>query len=235
MLMAKRKIADIVEEISSEFLAENGLELYNCEFVKEGRDWFLRVYIDKTEEAANAAKLAKAAAAKDEEAAAAKAAGADAKVPDSGAQALASDTETPDSETEALNTDSKCADSSESSADENVSAAEVLSEYVSTDDCEKVSRFLSAELDRLDPIEQNYYLEVSSPGMDRALLKEKDFVRFAGEIVDVSLYKALDGRKAYQGKLVGMEDGKIIITDENDKRIEFPREQVAKTKLAVIF
>lgn len=156
--MAKRKIADIVEEISSEFLAENGLELYNCEFVKEGRDWFLRVYIDKTEE-----------------------------------------------------------------------------EYVSTDDCEKVSRFLSAELDRLDPIEQNYYLEVSSPGMDRALLKEKDFVRFAGEIVDVSLYKALDGRKAYQGKLVGMEDGKIIITDENDKRIEFPREQVAKTKLAVIF
>lgn len=156
--MAKRKIADIVEQISSEFLAENGLELYNCEFVKEGRDWFLRVYIDKTEE-----------------------------------------------------------------------------EYVSTDDCEKVSRFLSAELDRLDPIEQNYYLEVSSPGMDRALLKEKDFVRFAGEIVDVSLYKALDGRKAYQGKLVGMEDGKIIITDENDKRIEFPREQVAKTKLAVIF
>ena len=194
MLMAKRKIADIVEEISSEFLAENGLELYNCEFVKEGRDWFLRVYIDKTEEAANAAKAAKAAKAERES-----------------------------------------ADSSESSADEDVSAAEVLSEYVSTDDCEKVSRFLSAELDRLDPIEQNYYLEVSSPGMDRALLKEKDFVRFAGEIVDVSLYKALDGRKAYQGKLVGMEDGKIIITDENDKRIEFPREQVAKTKLAVIF
>ena len=191
MLMAKRKIADIVEEISSEFLAENGLELYNCEFVKEGRDWFLRVYIDKTEEAASAAKAAKA--------------------------------------------ERESADSSESSADEDVSAAEVLSEYVSTDDCEKVSRFLSAELDRLDPIEQNYYLEVSSPGMDRALLKEKDFVRFAGEIVDVSLYKALDGRKAYQGKLVGMEDGKIIITDENDKRIEFPREQVAKTKLAVIF
>ena len=191
MLMAKRKIADIVEEISSEFLAENGLELYNCEFVKEGRDWFLRVYIDKTEEAASAAKAAKA--------------------------------------------ERESADSSESSADEDESAAEVLSEYVSTDDCEKVSRFLSAELDRLDPIEQNYYLEVSSPGMDRALLKEKDFVRFAGEIVDVSLYKALDGRKAYQGKLVGIENDKIIITDENDKRIEFPREQVAKTKLAVIF
>lgn len=160
--MAKKKITEIIEEISAEFLAQNGLELYNSEFVKEGRDWFLRVYIDKTQEAQEA-------------------------------------------------------------------------QYVSTDDCEKVSRFLSAELDRIDPIEQNYYLEVSSPGMDRALLKDKDFVRFAGEIVDVSLYKAVDGRKAYQGRLVGIEDGKIILTDEQDNRIEFPREQVAKTKLAVIF
>lgn len=157
--MAKKKITEIIEEISAEFLAQNGLELYNSEFVKEGRDWFLRVYIDKTQEA----------------------------------------------------------------------------QYVSTDDCEKVNRFLSAELDRIDPIEQNYYLEVSSPGMDRALLKDKDFVRFAGEIVDISLYKAVDGQKAYQGRLVGIEDGKIIITDEQDNRIEFPREQVAKTKLAVIF
>ena len=157
--MAKKKITEIIEEISAEFFAQNGLELYNSEFVKEGRDWFLRVYIDKTQEA----------------------------------------------------------------------------QYVSTDDCEKVSRFLSAELDRIDPIEQNYYLEVSSPGMDRALLKDKDFVRFAGEIVDISLDKAVDGQKAYQGRLVGIEDGKIIITDEQDNRIEFPREQVAKTKLAVIF
>ena len=160
--MAKKKITEIIEEISAEFLAQNGLELYNSEFVKEGRDWFLRVYIDKTQEAQEA-------------------------------------------------------------------------QYVSTDDCEKVSRFLSAELDRIDPIEQNYYLEVSSPGMDRALLRDKDFVRFAGEIVDISLYKAVDGRKAYQGRLVGIEDGKIILTDEQDNRIEFPREQVAKTKLAVIF
>ena len=161
MAKAKVKVTDLVEEIAAPFLEENGLELYHTEFLKEGRDWFLRVYIDKKEG--------------QEE------------------------------------------------------------EYVSTDDCEKVSRFLSAELDRIDPIEQNYYLEVSSPGMDRALLKDKDFVRFAGEIVDISLYKAVDGQKAYQGRLVGIEDGKIIITDEQDNRIEFPREQVAKTKLAVIF
>ena len=189
--MSKKKITDIIEEISGDFLAQNGLELYNCEFVKEGRDWFLRVYIDKTAEVAEAAKAAENAVA---------------------------------------------ANNSETL--ENAEAAETapaLSQYVSTDDCEKVSRFLSAELDRLDPIEQNYYLEVSSPGMDRALLKDKDFQRFSGEIVDISLYKALDGKKTYQGRLVGIEDEKIILTDEKEKRIEFPREQVAKTKLAVIF
>ena len=193
--MAKKKITDIIEEISADFLAQNGLELYNSEFVKEGRDWFLRIYIDKTQEAQEAAKAQIAAA-------------------------------------EAAKAEAECAAAETA---ESEGAAQLPSIYVSTDDCEKVSRFLSAELDRIDPIEQNYYLEVSSPGMDRALLKDKDFVRFAGEIVDISLYKAVDGRKAYQGRLVGIEDGKIILTDEQDNRIEFPREQVAKTKLAVIF
>ena len=166
--MAKKKITEIVEEITADFLVQNGLELYNSEFVKEGKDWFLRVYIDK--------------------------------LPREGAD------------------------------------GNVEEEYVSTDDCESVSRFLSAELDRLDPIEQNYYLEVSSPGLDRALLKEKDFIRFCGHMVDISLYKAIDGKKAYQGTLKGLtDDNKIVITDEKGEEIEFPREQVAKTRLAVIF
>ena len=199
--MSKKKIIDIIEEISEDFLAQNGLELYNCEFVKEGRDWFLRVYIDKTAETAEAAAAAEAEAAKASE----------------NAAAAAKET------------------TNAAAAAETAENAPALSQYVSTDDCEKVSRFLSAELDRLDPIEQNYYLEVSSPGMDRALLKDKDFQRFSGEIVDVSLYKALDGKKTYQGRLLGIENEKIIITDEKDKRIEFPREQVAKTKLAIIF
>lgn len=166
--MAKKKITEIVEEITADFLGQNGLELYNSEFVKEGKDWFLRVYIDK--------------------------------LPKEGAD------------------------------------GNVEEEYVSTDDCESVSRFLSAELDRLDPIEQNYYLEVSSPGLDRALLKEKDFIRFCGHMVDISLYKAIDGKKAYQGTLKGLtDDNKIVITDEKGEEIEFPREQVAKARLAVIF
>ena len=223
--MAKKKITDMIEEISRDFLEQNGLELYNAEFVKEGRDWFLRVYIDKTEAAAEAAKAAIAERAARE---AASEAAQDADATNASAAAEAAKT---DAEASAPNPE---AAPSAAQADPDAGAP-LPTQYVSTDDCEKVSRFLSAELDRLDPIEQNYYLEVSSPGMDRALLKEKDFVRFAGEIVDISLYKAVDGRKAYQGRLIGMEEDKIIITDEKDNRIEFPREQVAKTRLAVIF
>lgn len=181
--MAKKKITEIVEEITAGFLAENGLELYNSEFVKEGKDWFLRVYIDR--------------------------------LPLEGEDA----------------DECECVDGGESG-----SKGKSKEQYVSTDDCEKVSRFLSEELDRLDPIEQNYYLEVSSPGLDRALIREKDFIRFCGHVVDISLYKAMDGKKAYQGILKGLtEDNKIVITDENGSEIEFPREQVAKTRLAVIF
>lgn len=223
--MAKKKITDMIEEISRDFLGQNGLELYNAEFVKEGRDWFLRVYIDKTEAAAEAAKAAIAERAARE---AASEAAQDADATNASAAAEAAKT---DAEASAPNPE---AAPSAAQADPDAGAP-LPTQYVSTDDCEKVSRFLSAELDRLDPIEQNYYLEVSSPGMDRALLKEKDFVRFAGEIVDISLYKAVDGRKAYQGRLIGMEEDKIIIADEKDNRIEFPREQVAKTRLAVIF
>lgn len=168
--MAKKKITEIVEEITAEFLAENGLELYNSEFVKEGKDWFLRLYIDRL------------------------------------------------------------------TGEDTAEAEEENEQYVSTDDCERVSRYLSDELDRLDPIEQNYYLEVSSPGLDRELIKEKDFVRFCGHMVDISLYKAVNGSKTFQGVLKGLtKDNKIIITDENGREMEFPKEQVAKTRLAVIF
>ena len=63
-----------------------------------------------------------------------------------------------------------------------------------TDDCEAISRYLSEKLDEADPIKQNYYLEVSSPGMDRPLLKDKDFERFMGSEIEIKLYKAMDGK-----------------------------------------
>ena len=175
--MAKKKITDLIEEITADFLAENGLELYNSEFVKEGRDWFLRVYIDKL----------------------------------------------PAAQSETVPADTAGAAQRETAAEVAEDAQTALStQYVSTDDCEKVSRFLSAELDRLDPIAQNYYLEVSSPGMDRELLREKDFIRFAGEQVDISLYKALDGRKTFEGTLIGMTDGQIVVRQSDGTEFTFP-------------
>lgn len=175
--MAKVKISDTIKEMLEGFLEENGLSLYNVEFVKEGKEWYLRVYIEKPE---------------------------------------------------------GCEE-----------------EYVSTDECELVSRYLSDKLDETDPIEQNYYLEVSSPGLDRALIKEDDYRRFAGRMVDVNLYSAFEGTKNFtEATLIGLEDGKLVIEDapiiksKNKSkapqrgeavRISIPFEQVSKVKLSVIF
>ena len=107
--------------------------------------------------------------------------------------------------------------------------------YVSTDDCELVSGYLSDRFDDLDPIEQNYMLQVSSPGMDRELYEQKDFDRFVGELVDVKLYRASNGKKEIQGTLKGLVDGNIIITDEEGNERSFSSKDVAKTCLAVVF
>ena len=105
---------------------------------------------------------------------------------------------------------------------------------VGTDDCEKVSRFLSEKLDNDDPITQNYYLEVSSPGLDRLLVSEKDFERFSGQLVDVKLYKALDGKKELSGILIGVKDD-ILSLNIDDKECNFAMNSVAKINLAVVF
>ena len=106
---------------------------------------------------------------------------------------------------------------------------------VSIDDCELVSRALEAKLDEHDPIEQAYILEVSSPGIDRPLKKDVDFVKYQGEIIDVKLYKAQNGSKQYQGKLLGLENGVISIEEENGTVVTFEQKDTASVRLAVIF
>lgn len=145
-----------VEALVLPIVEEKNFELVDVEFVKEGPNWYLRIYIDK-----------------------------------------------------------------EGGVDIN--------------DCEYVSRTLEAKLDEADPIEQAYILEVSSPGIDRPLKKESDFVKYAGEIVDVKLYKAFEGSKEYQGALKGLENNIVTITDENCKDISFDRKDIAGIRLAVIF
>ena len=191
------KVVSLIEDLTADFLKENDLYLWDCEFVKEGRDWFLRVYIDRTD-----------------------------------------------------------------------------GEYVSTDDCEKVSEFISKEMDERDPIEQNYYLEVSSPGMDRELIKPEHFRACIGQDVEVKTYvpmKAvavlteeegmLDLRpfkiKEFNATLLEyFDEGEervslrtIIDTKANNRKpgarvspaalkecvIELPLKDIAKINLAVIF
>lgn len=85
---------------------------------------------------------------------------------------------------------------------------------VSLDECEAVSRALSDVLDVSDPIEQAYMLEVSSPGLDRALKTAEHFAKFIGSKVDIGLYKSVNGSKIVTGDLKSFEDG--IITLETD-------------------
>lgn len=107
--------------------------------------------------------------------------------------------------------------------------------YVSSDDCETVSRFLSQKLDESDPIAQNYYLEVSSPGMDRPLISDKDYERFKGSMVEISLYKALDGKKNLVGELLSKQADAVYIKDDKGTEISLPLESIAKINLAVVF
>jgi len=106
---------------------------------------------------------------------------------------------------------------------------------ISLDDCQLVSKQISAKLDELDSIEESYFLEVSSPGLDRPLKKESDFIKYEGKIVELKLYKPIEGSKRIEGELIGLFDGKISIKFEDDKVLEIEKEQVALTRLAIKF
>ena len=76
------------------------------------------------------------------------------------------------------------------------------------DDCELVSRALSPVLDVADPIERAYRLEISSPGLDRPLVRRSDFERFAGNVVKIEMAVAIDGRRRFRGTLLGVDGDK---------------------------
>lgn len=106
---------------------------------------------------------------------------------------------------------------------------------ITIEDCEIVSRELEAKLDEKDPIPEQYILEVSSPGLDRPLKKEKDFERSIGKLVDVKLYKAIDKNKEFTGKLIEYNKEEITIELENEENMVISRKDIAIIRLAVIF
>jgi ribosome maturation factor RimP len=102
---------------------------------------------------------------------------------------------------------------------------------ITLDDCATISDHLGRILDATDLIAQSYSLEVSSPGLNRPLRKEADYVRFAGERVDVTLYAPLNGRRHYRGRLHGLKDGMVQVEDYTQQVFALPLAQIAKARL----
>ena len=102
---------------------------------------------------------------------------------------------------------------------------------IDLDDCQAISERLSPRLDESDIISNGYILEVSSPGIDRILKKDRDFIREAGKRVDVTLYAPLNGRKIFVGELVGRDEEFLRLKDKEP----IPREKIAQVRLHIDF
>jgi ribosome maturation factor RimP len=105
---------------------------------------------------------------------------------------------------------------------------------VDIEDCGRVSEKLSKKLDEVDPIPGAYFLEVSSPGAERPLKKEKDFERAVGKHVHVTTYEPIHDAKVFEGELVSY-DGKQLEIKEAKSTVLIPRDKVASARLAIVF
>lgn len=107
---------------------------------------------------------------------------------------------------------------------------------MTVEDCESVSRAVSPALDVEDPINRAYHLEVSSPGIDRPLVRASDFDRWSGHQVRVELSVMQDGRKRFRGTLLGVKDGSAVVKlpdvpkGEQDTH-ELPLQDIGEAKL----
>jgi len=117
--------------------------------------------------------------------------------------------------------------------------AATAEDSVSVDDCARISRDLSAVLDVEDVIPGAYTLEVSSPGLDRPLIRLEDYQRFAGRLAKVVLKEAVDRQTFIRGRLAGFEDGDgrpvVLIDGDDGRRHRVPFDLVTRAKLEVEF
>lgn len=153
------KVTESVEKLITPILEELNIELVEVEFAKEGRDYFLRIFIDK----------------------------------------------------------------------EN---------GVDIEDCGNVSERVSVVLDEVDPITHNYFLEVSSPGAERPLKKEADWLKAIGKNVYIKTYEPIENNKVFEGVLTNY-DGEFVTVDmkikTRTKQVTLPFAKIASARLAVVF
>ena len=157
--MLSSQVIEMTEAYLQPILDEKKLELVDIEYVKEGPNWFLRVYIDK----------------------------------EGG---------------------------------------------VDITECGEVSEQLSEKLDEADPIKDPYFLEVSSPGVERPLKTKADFEKNLQKNVFIKLYEPIDGEKAFEGILQSVIDNIVTIeykVKTRKKQVEIPFDKIAKARLAVMF
>lgn len=154
-------VVETVTELVTPILDERHFELVDAEFVKEGKSWYLRIYIDKPG-------------------------------------------------------------------------------GINIEECALVSDLLGEKLDDCDPdpIPQAYFLEVSSPGAERPLKKERDYERALNSYIHVSLYHPLEGNKVYEGTMVDLKPDELTLEymdKTRQKTIVIPRKQIAQARLAIKF
>src|SRR5690606_31982 len=102
---------------------------------------------------------------------------------------------------------------------------------MTVEDCADISRTVSALLDVEDPIRPAYTLEVSSPGIDRPLVRPRDYERYAGCEAKLDAKVAVDGRKRFRGKLLGLDADGAVVMDTDDGELHIAFADIAKAKL----
>ena len=94
--------------------------------------------------------------------------------------------------------------------------------------CEKFHRTIDPMLDEADPIDESYYLEVTSPGIEREIKTDAHIYMCEGEKVEVKLYAPQNGSKSFTGILVGLNDENRVIITINGENVEFEKNEIAK-------
>ena len=102
---------------------------------------------------------------------------------------------------------------------------------VTLDDCQNFSNAINERIDEADPIQGSYYLEVSTPGLDRPLKKAEDFQRYLGKVIEVNLYTPLDGSKHYIGINKGIVEDLLHLERTDGTSLEIPYKNVGSARL----
>jgi len=102
---------------------------------------------------------------------------------------------------------------------------------IGIDDCERLSNKLTTILDAHDPISQSYYLEVSSPGLDRPLKRDTDFERFQGRQVTIHTFAPVEGQRRLTGILLGLIDDEVQLDLGKDEIMSIPRNNISRARL----